>query len=154
MTFACGEAEAWDILNNRNDWMRKDFTMLGASDGETYFRIMREAARELPEKRAARDKLASDAARYRTTEDRLRFSELKGDDDEQVAKVVGILAELDAKIAAADLELANWNREVVERAFAAELAKAEGVMTRPRNADIITPNEGDRAVIVANLPRR
>lgn len=153
--FACGESEAWGILHNRNNWMRRDFTLLGQSDGTRYFKTIKDAARELPEKRASRDKLASDAARYRQTEDRLRFQELRGDDDEQVRKVTAILADLDAKIAGADAELSSWSRVVEERAFAAELkvAKKNGPKP-PRNMDVISPVEANREQILANIGRR
>lgn len=153
-TFAAGEVEAHAILRNRTEWMRRDFELLGHSDGQTYFRIIREADGEAQKLRAERARLAQDAARYRKTEDRLKFEELKPEDDEQVAKVRAILESLDLQIAEIDAQLASWAKIVTDRAFQAELEVARGNMVLPRNMDIATPVDRDREKIVSNLPRR
>lgn len=151
---AFGEAEAHSLLRERNNWMRRDFTMLGSSDGREYYRVIQAAQADAAEKRSQLAAAKSDAARYRQTEDRLRFEELRGADDPQVAKVVGILAELDARIAASEAELADWDRAVIDRAFAAELALATGNMAAPRNMSVFTPKESDREEILAQMPKQ
>lgn len=149
--FACDEQEAWGILHNRTNWMRRDFKMLGMSDGQTYYDIIRNSKKEVNELSQQRAELQSDYSRYLQTEERLRFTELKDDTDEMVIKVKALIKDLGAKIADIDSKLANINKTIVDKAFNAELEKARGNIVQPANHDIITPVGSDRDKILNNL---
>jgi hypothetical protein len=149
--FPCDETEAWNILNNRSTWIRKDFKMLGMSDGTLYFDIIRNAKHEkraLVEKRAELDR---DYQRYSQTEERLRFTELKDDSDEMVIKVKAILSKLVGEIQEIDAKIQSFDRDLIKKAFDAELERARGNLVRPENHDIITPRVEDRQKILSNI---
>lgn len=149
--FACDEAEAWGLLYNRNNWMRRDFKMLGMSDGTTYYDTVKNAKKEVAEMTQQRAELDSDYQKFLKTEERLRFEELREDTDEMVIRVKGKLKELSDKIQEIDLQLKNVNKMIVDKAFNAELEKARGNIISPSNHDIITPNTGDREKVLSNL---
>lgn len=151
--FACDELEAWNLLNNKSNWARRDFKMLGKSDGKTYVEILKSSNREKEQLMQDRIALDKDYQRYLQTEERLRFTELKDDTDEMVIKVKGLIKELGDKIQAIDSQVNDYNRITVKKAFDAELAKARGNMVAPRNFDITTPIQADREKIIANLKR-
>lgn len=43
---ACEQEEAWQIVYNRSNWKRRDFRLLGTSDGTTFHRIVKESMAE------------------------------------------------------------------------------------------------------------
>jgi hypothetical protein len=151
--FACDEQEAWNLLNNKSNWARRDFKMLGMSDGKTYISMLKSANQNALELKQKRDTLALDFDRYSKTEERLRFVELKDDTDEMVVKVKGILSNLSKEIQELDDKLSNHNRDTVKKAFEAELNKARGNMVMPQNFDVMTPVSADREKILSNIKR-
>lgn len=151
--FACDELEAWNLLNNKSTWARRDFKMVGMSDGKTYISVLKDSNREIANLNEQREILDKDFQRYLQTEERLRFQELKDDTDEMVIKVKGITADLQKKIQLIDEQVQNFNKVIIKKAFDAELDKARGNMVAPSNFDVITPISTDRAKILANLQR-
>lgn len=151
--FACDELEAWNLLNNKSNWARRDFKMLGMSDGKTYVSVLKSSNREKEQLMQERMLLDRDYQRYLQTEERLRFTELKDDTDEMVIKVKGLIKELGDKIQAIDAQVNDYNRITVKKAFDAELEKARGNIVMPSNFDVMTPIQADREKILANLKR-
>lgn len=151
--FAVDELEAWNLLNNKSNWARRDFKMIGMSDGKTYVEVLKSSNREKETLLQERARLDTDYQKYLATEERLRFVELKDDTDEMVIKVKGLLHGLAEKIRVIDDQINNYNQITVKKAFDAELAKAKGNMVMPNNFDIVTPRQEDRDKILANLKR-
>ena len=151
--FACDELEAWNLLNNKSNWARRDFKMLGMSDGKTYVSVLKSSNREKEKLMQDRLLLDRDYQRYLQTEERLRFTELKDDTDEMVIKVKGLIKELGDKIQVIDAQVNDYNRITVKKAFDAELEKARGNMIMPSNFDVMTPVSADRGKILDNLKR-
>jgi len=149
--FACGETEAWNLLNNQSNWARRDFVMLGMSDGELYFEMLKSSRTKVSELLEEKGTLTVDRDKYLATEDRLRFKELKDENDEMVIKVVGILKDLNKKIGEIDEKLKTFNQDSINEAFNAELEKARGNMIKPDNQDIVTPTQKDREKILNNI---
>lgn len=150
--FACDEAEAWAILYNRGNWMRRDFKMLGVSDGTTYFDIIKNSKQEARELFETKKRLQSDLQRYVATEEKLVFQDLKDDTDPMVIKVKEKIGELQLKVDEIDTQLKDINKTIIEKAFNAELEKARGNFEQPSNHDVITP-AGNREKILTNLGR-
>jgi len=151
LVFAADETEAWGILRNRGNWMRKDFKMLGMSDGKTYYDIIKNAKKEVVDIQQKRNDIDFDYQNYLKTQERLKFTELRDDNDEMVIKVKGILKDLSVKLQEVDSQLSNINKTIVTKAFNAELEKARGNMVMPSNQDVLTPNPSDRAGVLSNL---
>lgn len=149
--FACGEDEAWSLLHNRNNWMRRDFKMLGHSDGTTYFDMIKNAKGETARLQSEKAELEQNLVKYSQTEDDLRFKQLKDDDDEMVIRVVAKRKETQAKIDEINSQLKDINKTIIDRAFNAELEKARGNLVQPSNRDIITPNTSDRNRILNQI---
>lgn len=149
--FATDEQEAWGILHNRGNWMRRDFKMLGMSDGKTYYQTLKDSKKEVNNLTNERAILDIDYQKYLKTEERLRFNELREDDDEMVIKVKSKLDEVGGKIAEIDAKLKDFSKTLIDKAFNAELEKARGNMIQPSNYDIITPNPNDRNGVLSNL---
>jgi len=151
--FATDELEAWNLLNNKSNWARSDFKMLGMSDGKTYVDIIKNSNREIDALNQERTMIDRDYQKFLLTEERLRFQELKDETDEMVIKVTAILKQLTDKITAIDVQIADFNRTIVKKAFDAELEKARGNMVYPANFDVVTPNQADRNKILSNIKR-
>lgn len=149
--FATDESDAWNMLTDKSKWRRHDFKIVGVSNGETYFKVIREGKAEMSSLLEEKNRLTNDLQKYLTTEDRLRFTELKNDDDEMVIKVLGFIKELNIKIAEVDEQLKNFNKTLIEKAFNAELEIARDNIEFPSNHDIITPVSADRNKILSNL---
>ena len=151
--FATDEHDAWNMLTDKSKWRRHDFKIAGVSNGETYFKIIREGKSAMTSLLEEKNRLTADLQKYLNTEDRLRFTELKDDSDEMVIKVLGITKELNAKIAKVDEQLKNFNKDLIQKAFDAELEIARGNTEFPTNHDIITPVKADREKILGLINR-
>lgn len=149
--FATDELDAWNLLTNKSNWVRHDFKIIGVSNGETYFNILRNGRNEMNQLIETKEKLSSDLLKYQQTEERLRFVELRDNTDEMVKKVTALTDDLRKQISDIDQQLANFNKILVKRAFDAELEIARGHIEFPSNHDVITPVKSDREKILANL---
>lgn len=154
LIFACQESEAWGLFENRTNWMRRDFKIIGVSDGATYNQIIRESHGESSRLTEEISKLNGDINRYRRTEEKMVFEDLvdpNGTDPAQesdrlkLQRVKEILEGLDKKLATLQDDLKNIHKNVIEYAFNAELdiaranTKARGRIEYPSNQNIMTP---------------
>lgn len=152
--FATDEHDAWNLLTDKSKWRRHDFKIVGVSDGITYFDIMRKGKSEMNSLLEKKAELSNTFQKYSATEDKLRFTDLKDNDDPMVMKVMKLLSDLQKEIKEVDEKISNFNKYLVAKAFNAELDKARGNIVFPSNHDIITPVQGDRDKIIAKLNSR
>ena len=153
--FATGESEAHEILRNRTNWMRRDFKMIGVSDGKTYDRMIKENKVTSLAIRSDIEKLTVDLQKYLATYDRMKFDQLLPDTDEKVQKAKELIKEVEDKIALKEAEFTKLTKHSAQAAFDAELALARGHIEYPENTNIITPGKTgeDRKKILNNMPR-
>jgi hypothetical protein len=149
--FACDEAEAWGLFNNRSNWMRRDFKIIGVSDGKTYFDHIKRNRNRASELAQTVAELKQTLQKYLATEDRFRFELLLDESDERVKKAADLRQKVQDEIMAKEQELANINTIVIKEAFNLELNKARGNIRMPSNHDVITPNATDRSKVLNAL---
>lgn len=152
--FATDEIDAWNLLTDKSTWRRHDFKIIGVSNGETYFKILKTGNAELATLQEERAAISRDLQKYLQTEDRLRFTELKDDSDEMVIKVKGLIADLNKKLEEVDNKIQNFNSLIVKKAFDAELEIAKGTIEFPSNQNVISPVESDKKKILQLLENR
>lgn len=148
--FAAREGEAWDLMRNRTNWMRRDFKIIGTSDGTTYHKILKEGQKKIPEIQAEIDAMQKDLGEYASTERNLKFKELVDDNDERMIKLKGIKKKLSDEIYKKLAELNKITTNLHDTAFNAELEIAKLTPEMPTNQDIITPS-GNRDKILKSL---
>ncbi len=152
--FPCEEREAWDIVYNQSSWKRRDFKLVGVSDGTTYNKVSREAivtAKKLEPEIAA---LEAELKRYQTAEDRLMVDEVVDMEDEadpinaaniaKVKRLRKIMARVKKDLSSKKELYRSTVSNVVKKAIAAELEKARGNIEWPSIVNIITPNASDQ----------
>lgn len=74
--FACELREAWQICYNRSSWRRKDFQILGTSDGTTFKRIIDASIKDAQRLQPEIDKQRATWQRYMKMEEDLIFNDL------------------------------------------------------------------------------
>lgn len=161
MVFACEEREAWDVCYNKSTWKRRDFKLLGTSDGTTYNRIVSESlskARSLEPVIAGKKE---ELSRYMRAEEKLVMDEavdMEGDpsdttNEENKKKVIrlkGIIDRLHNELDTIEEEHRSAVSDVVKKATAAELevARANFAANGPdwpdEDANILTPDADPR----------
>lgn len=136
--FAVNEKEAFEILTNRSQWRRHDLTMVGQSDGQTYYQMINEAGpkgreieAKIKEKRQNLDKLIKG-------HDRLIFEEFYEEDDPKVQRAKAMIAKAEEELAPMEEELKSLRSGLVQKAFDAELEKATGNMVNPRDFSVVS----------------
>ena len=149
--FACNESEAHEILRNRTNWMRRDFKMLGVSDGKTYKQVKKEEKEKLVALKEEVKALSVEIGRYLRTLERLKFDELLGEADEKVIKCNNIIEGLEKKLDEKNNILKDARKVIETKAFEAEFEKAKGHIEMPTNQDVITPDGKDRDKILRAL---
>lgn len=156
--FACHEAEAWEIMSNRTNWMRRDFKMIGVSDGKTYAKIINESGAKARVLKSELDILKREQTRYMKAEENLMFDDLvKPEDDTpegaKLRKVKEIIADYDARIDVQEDQYKKATSDVQKEAFNAELEVARGHLERPSNQNIMTPGASptERAKIITAM---
>lgn len=143
--FACQEAEAWDLFHNRTNWMRNDFRIVGVSSGQEYVKTIKESGNFKAELEVQVASLTREIAKYSKTYDKFKYEDLLPDTDKKVAKLNGILSDLNKKLEDCTKKLNDIQGEVIRKAFNAELEVARGHIEHPSNQDVITPGgERDR----------
>ena len=165
--FACELREAWQICYNRSSWRRKDFQILGTSDGTTFKRIIDESIRDAQRLQPEIDKQRATWQRYMKMEEDLIFNDLidmDGDpaDEEnekgkqKVIKLRGIIEKEGKKLDDLEDEFRRKVSEVVSYATDEEMKIAiENQKKRleegrdydwpPETANINTPKANARA---------
>lgn len=136
MVFACGELEAWNTLKNRSNWQRRDFTLIGTSDGSTYKKVISEAKKE---KAAVQTLFNSEKAkldRYKEMEEKMLYTDLLSDTDPKVIRVRELIEESIESLKPVEKKLQEFNSELIKRAFDAELEVARLTPRMPKNRNI------------------
>ena len=86
MILACEHKEAWQICYNRSSWKRRDFRLLGTSDGKTFQRIVNESIAEAQRIEPQIEKKRAELQRYMQAEENLIMNEavdMKGDPSDE-----------------------------------------------------------------------
>lgn len=135
--FATDEKEAFSLLTENSRWRAQDIKMVGASDGQTYAKIINESKQttvDLTEKVAELKKTLN---KYIGGHDKLRFEQFAEEDDPRVVRAKELIDATQEKIAPLEDELKDIKKNIVQKAFDAELEKARGNMERPRDFSVI-----------------
>ena len=135
MIFACEVREAWEITYNKSTWKRRDFRLLGTSDGKTYQMISKESLARARVLEPEIEKLKEELSRNMRYEENLVASEavdMDGDPEDienemnkkKVLRFRSIMDKIHAKLDVLETEYRSVVREVVKRATDAELEVA------------------------------
>lgn len=134
--FACGELEAWNTLRNRGNWQRKDFQIIGTSNGATFKRIIAESEKEkkaiLAEMTAFKDKLE----RYEEAENKMLYEDLLDETDPKVKRVRALKEKVKTELEPLQARLQEFSARLVSKAFEAELEVAKLSPRAPKNQDV------------------
>ena len=90
MIMACEAKEAWQICYNKSAWRRKDFQILGTSDGTTFKKIIDGSIAEARRLSPTIDKQREQWQRFMTSEENLITNEavdMEGDPKDEVNEV-------------------------------------------------------------------
>jgi hypothetical protein len=131
--FACEEREAWQICFNKSNWKRRDFRLLGTSDGTTFYKIVKESmveARQL-EPEIERTELQ----RYMDAEEKLIMNEavdMEGDPEDvineqnkqKVLRLRKIMDRLHEELDTVEARYREVTASVIKRATDAEMEVA------------------------------
>jgi len=134
--FACEEREAWQICFNKSKWKRKDFRLLGTSDGTTYHRITKESMTEAYELAPTIESKKTELQRYMKAEEDLIVGEavdMEGDvsdtfnevNKQKVLRLRKIMDRLHGELDALESRYKEVTASVVKRATEAELEVAK-----------------------------
>lgn len=147
----CEEREAWDIVHNHSEWKRRDFKLIGVSDGTTYQQIIKTSINDAKVLEPQIEKLKAELKKYERAEEKLLIDEvvdMEGDPTDTVneankAKVLRlrkIIDRIDEQLEVVEKQYRAAVGGVVARATAAELEKARGNIEWPGDVNYITPN--------------
>jgi len=153
LLFTCNEAQANEIMRNRTNWMRRDFKMLGTSDGTTYKKVKDEEKKKISGLKEDVKNLNIELSRYIKTLERFKFDELLEDTDAKVIRVNEIIKGLEDKIDEKTDIIKNFTKIIDKKAFDAEFAKAKGNLVMPGDINVMTPEGKDREKILKALQR-
>lgn len=146
--FACEENEASEIMYNRGNWMRRDFKIIGVSDGKRFQEVIAESGSKANAVLAEVQELEVGLQRYRQTEERMIYTDLIDPNDtsestkegrDRLQKLRDIINGYLEKIEAKNEEYKALTTGIRKLAFEEELKIALGHIERPRNKNIITP---------------
>lgn len=85
--FACEEMEAWQICYNKSTWKRRDFRLVGSSDGTTYNKIVKEMMQEAHQLAPKIEEKKKELLRYQKAEEDLIMNQavdMEGDPSDKV----------------------------------------------------------------------
>lgn len=152
--FAVEEREAWQIVFNKSTWKRRDFRLLGTSDGTTYNRIVKESiddARKLEPLIATK---SAELKRYQEAEEKLVIDEavdMEGDpadtfneaNKQKVLRLRKIMERLHEELDTLEDDYRKVTADIVTRATEAELevAKANQAARVAQGLDVDWPDE-------------
>ena len=153
MVFACNEIQANEIMRNRTNWMRRDFKMLGTSDGTTYKRVKDEERKKIVGMKEELKELNVSLSKYLKTLERFKFDELLDDTDPKVIRANELIKELENKIDERENVLKNAAKIIEQKAFDAEFEIANGKLEMPSDINVVTPESKDREKILKALNR-
>lgn len=150
MVFACEEHEAWDVVNNKSEWKRRDFRLLGVSDGTTYAKMVKESIVKAKVLEPELTAMENEIMRFQKAEENLLTSEAVDMDDLEdpvnaanIAKVMRLRKIIEKQRSKLEEKKDTYRKlvsDVVKRATEAELEVARGNIEWPGAVNIITPN--------------
>jgi len=134
--FACEEREAWQIVFNKSKWKRRDFRLVGTSDGTTYHRITKESMAEAYALAPTIESKKVELQRYMKAEEDLIIGEavdMEGDasdtfneaNKQKVLRLRKIMDRLHSELDALEQRYKEVTASVVKNATNAELEVAK-----------------------------
>lgn len=161
MVFACEELEAWQVVYNQSTWKRRDFTLIGTSDGTTYNRITKESINQAKELEPVIAGKKEELSRYMRAEEKLIMDEavdMEGDPTDtinetnkgKVLRLRSIMDRINNELDDLEAKYRSVVSDVVKRATDAEQAVAEENMKNngpewpDPDTNIMTPNSDQR----------
>lgn len=134
--FACEEREAFDICYNKSRWKRRDFRLLGTSDGLTFDRVRKESMGRARELEPEIERLKTEIQKYQDAEEKLIMDEvvdMEGDpadvvneaNKQKVLRIRAILDRIHDQLDTLEDEYKNVTANVIRRATEAELEVAK-----------------------------
>lgn len=166
MVFACEEREAWDVCYNKSTWKRRDFRLLGTSDGKTYHSIVKESLSKAKELEPVIIKKKDEMSKYMRAEEKLIMDEavdMEGDPEDKMneankAKVVrlrGIIDRYHDELDILEEQFRSITSDIVKKATAAELEVAKkDQANRVQRGDELDWPEYDTNIITPDTDKR
>lgn len=151
--FACTEREAWNTLSNSSTWKRRDFRIVGTSDGKIFRKIVSQAREEKLKIKAELAQLQKQLDKYTATEEKFLFEDLLDKDDPKVKRVRELIDKTLEELEPIQAKLKNYSQRIVSEAHAAELEEARKHPRMPKNQNLEAPG-GDKEDIVALMGKR
>lgn len=140
--FPANEKEAFELLTNTSRWRRQDIKMLGCSDGTTYDRTIKENKDRVKELIEKIDILKDALNMYIKGHDRLMFEEFLDEKDARVIRAKKVIKEKQDELDPLEEELKDIRKNIIQKAFDAELEQARGHMENPRDFSVIAKSDG------------
>lgn len=134
--FACGEREAWNTLRNQSNWQRRDFKIIGTSDGKTYREVIAKTKGEKIKIQADLAEIKTKLERYNEAEEKMLYEDLISEDDPKLQRVRTLKEQTQKEMAPIQARLKDFSTQIVSEAFAAELEVARLTPRMPRNHDV------------------
>lgn len=136
MILATEENEAWQICYNKSNWKRKDFRLLGTSDGTTFHRIVKESMSDARVLEPQIDQKRKELKRYMDAEENLITNEavdMEGDPSDtvneenkkKVSRLRTIIDRIHTQLDELEEQYKTVTASVVNRATEAELEVAK-----------------------------
>jgi len=166
MIFPAEEREAWEICYNKSNWKRRDFRLLGTSDGKTYLKIIDESIGRAKQIEPEIAKKKEELSKYMRAEEKLIMDEavdMEGDptdkaneeNKQKVLRLRVIMDRLHDELDKLEGEFKSISSDIVKRATEAELEVAKKNQQEridagqdldwpDQDANIITPDADPR----------
>lgn len=136
VVFPCEEQEAWQIFYNKSNWRRRDFRLLGTSDGTTYNKIIKESMAEAKQLEPDIETKSKELQQYMDAEKKLIMDEavdMEGDpadtynetNKQKVLRIRKIISRLNTELDTLEARFKEVTSAVVKRATEAELEVAK-----------------------------
>jgi hypothetical protein len=134
--FACEEAEAWQIFFNKSNWKRRDFRLIGTSDGTTFYKIVKESMVEARQLEPEIEKKRTELQRYMDAEEKLIMNEavdMEGDpsdtineqNKQKVNRLRNIIDRIHGELDVIEARYKEVTASVIKRATDAEMEVAK-----------------------------
>jgi len=149
--FATNEEDAFEIIHNPTSWRRRDFKIIGVSDGTVFHSKVKNSTKKVAELKERFDELTKTLNKYRATEERFVFEEVLDDTDEKLIRVREKIQKIESELEPLEVKMKQGKKSIVDDAFQAELKVARGNIKMPRNKAVITPQGQDRKKIMQQM---
>lgn len=130
------EKEADSILTVRTAG-RRNYKLIGVSDGQTFVKEIQKAKLEIAEKKKLLEEHKKNLNRYIEGHDNLLFKEFAEEDDPRLVRAKKKIEEVKAIIEPLEKEFKKTTDEILKRAETAELEVARGNIEQPRSFRVI-----------------